>query len=131
MYQKRKKIVTVMLISILLCSFFLMFNLTFCEETTKAAVKYNGDDLDVSMSAILESSVVKSLKTLVVTLVNPVASIALGGTLIGLMMSKSPKQTESLLKGIKAIVWGFALSNSIGLFLSTVGNIIGNHAYTF
>lgn len=126
MYQKRKKIVTVMLISILLCSFFLMFNLTFCTE-----VKYNGDDLDVSMSAILESSAVKSLKTLVVTLVNPVASIALGGTLIGLMMSKSPKQTESLLKGIKAIVWGFALSNSIGLFLSTVGNIIGNHAYTF
>lgn len=126
MYQKRKKIVTVMLISILLCSFFLMFNLTFCTE-----VKYNGDDLDVSMSAILESSAVKSLKTLVVTLVNPVASIALGGTLIGLMMSKSPKQTESLLKGIKAIVWGFALSNSIGLFLSAVGNIIGNHAYIF
>ena len=126
MYQKRKKIVTVMLISILLCSFFLMFNLTFCTE-----VKYNGDDLDVSMSAILESSAVKSLKTLVVTLVNPVASIALGGTLIGLVMSKSPKQTESLLKGIKAIVWGFALSNSIGLFLSAVGNIIGNHAYIF
>lgn len=126
MYQKRKKIVTVMLISILLCSFFLMFNLTFCAE-----VKYNGDDLDVSMSAILESSAVKSLKTLVVTLVNPVASIAFGGTLIGLMMSKSPKQTESLLKGIKAIVWGFALSNSIGLFLSAVGNIIGNHAYIF
>ncbi len=126
MYRKRKKIVTVMLISILLCSFFLMFNLTFCAE-----VKYNGDDLDVSMSAILESSAVKSLKTLVVTLVNPVASIALGGTLIGLMMSKSPKQTESLLKGIKAIVWGFALSNSIGLFLSAVGNIIGNHAYIF
>ena len=126
MYQKRKKIVTVMLISILLCSFFLMFNLTFCTE-----VKYNGDDLDVSMSAILESSAVKSLKTLVVTLVNPVASIALGGTLIGLMMSKSPKQTESLLKGIKAIVWGFALSNSIGLFLSAVGNIIGNHVYIF
>ena len=126
MYQKRKKIVAVMLISILLCSLFLMFNLTFCAE-----VKYNGDDLDVSMSAILESSAVKSLKTLVVTLVNPVASIALGGTLIGLMMSKSPKQIESLLKGIKAIVWGFALSNSIGLFLSTVGNIIGNHAYTF
>ena len=103
-----------------------MFSLTFCAE-----VKYNGDDLDVSMSAILESSAVKSLKTLVVTLVNPVASIALGGTLIGLMMSKSPKQTESLLKGIKAIVWGFALSNSIGLFLSAVGNIIGNHAYIF
>lgn len=95
------------------------------------SVEYKGSDLGISMSEILHSSAVATLKSIVVSLVNPVASVALGGTILGLIVSSSQRQTENLLKGVKAIIWGFALINSLGLIFTAIGGIVGNHAYTF
>lgn len=126
MYQTNRKSKIIFLALLLVACTFIMTSFALSISAT-----YEGDDLGISMSEILNSSAVSELKTIVVTLVNPIASVSLGATILGLVMSKSQKQSENLLKGIKAIVWGFVLCNSIGLFLSTVGNIIGNHAYTF
>lgn len=126
MYQTNRKSKIIFLALFLVACTFIVTSFAL-----SISAKYEGDDLGISMNEILNSSAVSELKTVVVTLVNPVASVSLGANILGLVMSKSQKQSENLLKGIKAIVWGFVLCNSIGLLLSTVGNIIGNHAYTF
>lgn len=126
MYQPNRKSKIMFLALFLITCTFIMTSFALSISAT-----YEGDDLGISMSEILNSPAVSELKTIIVTMVNPIASVSLGATILGLVISKSQKQAENLLKGIKAIVWGFVLCNSLGLILSTIGNIIGNHAYTF
>lgn len=126
MYQPNRKSKIMFLALFLITCTFIMTSFALSISAT-----YEGNDLGISMSEILNSPAVSELKTIIVTMVNPIASVSLGATILGLVISKSQKQAENLLKGIKAIVWGFVLCNSLGLILSTIGNIIGNHAYTF
>lgn len=128
-YKPRKekifRTISTLLVTMLLCA-----ALTVVVSATNVSVSYNGNN-DISMSSILHSDVVKTIKSIVITLVNPIASVSLGATLIGLMFSSSPKQAENLIKGIKGIVWAFALINSLGLIFTAIGHIVGSNVYTF
>lgn len=128
-YKPRKekifRIISTLLVAMLLCA-----ALTVVVSATDVSVSYNGNN-DISMSSILHSDVVKTIKSIVITLVNPIASVSLGATLIGLMSSSSPKQAENLIKGIKGIVWAFVLINSLGLIFTAIGRIVGSNVYTF
>lgn len=128
MYLRKRK--SIKIINTLLVIALLSVVLTVSVYAADVSVSYSGSK-DISMSSILHSDVVKTIKNILATLVNPIASVSMGASLIGLTLSSSQKQSERLLRAVKAIVWAFALANLIGLIFTAAGNIVGSNTYTF
>lgn len=128
MYLRKRK--SIKIINTLLVIALLSVVLTVSVYAADVSVSYSGSN-DISMSSILHSDVVKTIKNILVTLLNPIASVSMGASLIGLTLSSSQKQSERLLRAVKAIVWAFALANLIGLIFTAAGNIVGSNTYTF
>lgn len=128
-YKKAKKILSVLVLSAFLVMAFSIFS--FAEDTTSGGSVTVSEETDITVQGILDSDAMKTLKSIVTTLVNPISSVAMGAAIFSLAFARDSKQTENSLKAIKAIVIGFVLINSLGLTLTAIGSIVGVHTYTF
>lgn len=130
MYQKQSKetIKIKKLIVVFFACIFLISTLSICAFAATVTVS---EETSISMDDILNSEVVSTLKVVVVTLVNPIAAASMSMALFGLAFSSGQKQTENILKTVKAITIAFVILNGLGLLLSTIGAVVGTHAYVF
>lgn len=116
-------------------SYILLFALlaTLCAVSVCAAggTVSVSEETKITMEDILKSEALTTLKTITITLINPIASVALGAAILNLAFSWDSKQTGYAIQAIKSIVIGFALVNCIGLILTGIGLIVGSHSYTF
>ena len=95
MYLRKRK--SIKIINTLLVIALLSVVLTVSVYAADVSVSYSGCN-DKSMSSILHSDVVKTIKNILVTLVNPIASVSMGASLIGIPHSSSQKQRERVLR---------------------------------
>lgn len=126
--QSKKTIKIQKMITVFCLCFFLI---SVFSVVTFAATVTVSEETSISMEDILNSEVLSTLKVVVVTLVNPIAAVAMSMALFGFAFSNGQKQTENILKTVKAITIAFVILNGLGLLLSTIGAVVGTHAYVF
>lgn len=130
MHQNQSK-KTIKINKTIVVFFLCIFLVSILSVCTFAANVTVSEDTSILMEDILSSEALSTLKVAIATLVNPIAATAMAIALFGLAFSNSPKQTENILKTIKAITIAFVVLNCLGLILTTIGAVVGTHAYVF
>ena len=116
------------LLLILLACFFIFFTFSVCFSANSVTIDSN---LSIGISDILNSQPVKFLMGFILTIVQPVAAIAIGINLFGMIFTKSDKQSEICLRNIKAIFIAFLVFQGLYFIFYSFGMLIGEHAYQF
>lgn len=129
MYRKRTYCKIQKLFTILFLCIFLMLSLSICSFAAGSVTV--DEEVDITMQGILNSEALDTLKTITATLVNPIASVAMGAALLSLAFAGDSRQAENAVKTIKSIVIAFVITNCLGLILTGIGSVVGTHAYTF
>lgn len=129
MYRKRTHSKTQKFFTILLLCAFLVLSFSICSFAAGSVTV--DEETDISMQGLLNSEALDTLKTITATLVNPIASVAMGAALFSLAFAGDSRQAEIAIKTIKYIVIAFAITNCLGLILTGIGSVVGTHAYTF
>lgn len=129
MYRKRTSCKIQKLFTILFLCIFLVLSLSICSFAAGSVTV--DEEVDITMQGILNSEALDTLKTITATLVNPIASVAMGAALLSLAFAGDSRQAENAVKTIKSIVIAFAITNCLGLILTGIGSVVGTHAYTF